>query len=289
MRIVVALFAGFWLFVATSSNRIYSQSYYGGKFKISSYSIDNYDYALYDFSRSGARMRAKYFATDAHSQYLNWKSDKRILLVTAGAFSASWDSDAIPVGLCVDNGTIINKVPDSEMDGLVVVYNGDAQIGGIGIVDLDENGIVCGKGDSKVTYHPRGSYSDRLGLLNWGKDNGLTIFQTQLVYSSDKFSNFSNLYYGDKKERRFLAICKKSGSVHHVVVDAPDELELNRSAQNAKKVLEYAGFRVLYILNLDTGGKNVLHVYNGSFLKNLEPNPDAALSEATNLLIYYYE
>ena len=270
----------------------HSQSYFSGKFKTTEYTHEGKSFTLYDFSRTGAVIRAKYFAQNAYTEYLKWKGTKEILLVTAGAFSDSWGVNGKPIGLCVDNGHIVSRVPDSKMDGMVIVYNGSSQIGGIAIVDLDKSGVKCktSKGDYKY-YYPRNSYTDRSNFLNWGEDNGLTLFQTQLVYSEKKSysENFSNLYYGNSRERRFLAICKKSGTVHHVIIDIPDPMYLNLAAKQAKYVLEYDGFDVLYIMNLDTGGKNILHAYNGVDLKNLQPNynSEARIEKATNLIIYY--
>ena len=267
-----------------------AQSYYGGKFSVKKYTHRDYSYTLYDFSREGTNMRAKYFAQNAYEQYKKWKTGKDILLVTAGAFSDSFKSWGKPVGLCVDNGKIVTKVADNVMDGMVIVYNGAAQIGGIAIVDLDKKPVRVenpyGSGNYE-SYRPRTYSSDRTNFLNWGKSAGVTLFQSQLVYSQNKATNFSNLYYGKKRERRFLAICMKGGNVHHVIVDAPDLLYLNLSAKYAKEVLEYDGLKVLYIVNLDTGDKDILHVYNGSYLANLRPNPNAKIEDATNLIVYY--
>ncbi len=275
-----------------SVQSVFSQSYFDGKFKQINESKGGDTYTLYDFSREGTVMKAKYFATNAYEQYEAWKSGKEILLITAGAFSDAWDSDAKPVGLCVDNGTTITKTANQTMDGMVIVYNGAAQAGGIAIVDLDAKPIKCettyGSGNYEY-YRPRSSSSDKTNFLDWGSREGLTLFQTQLVYSKDKTTNFSNLTYGDKRERRFLAICYKYGVVHHVVINAPSKEYLNVAAQNTKEILEENDFSILYILNLDTGAKNLLYAYNGNYLKDLKPENHeyAKIENATNLLIYY--
>lgn len=270
-----------------------SQSYFDGKFKISTSTYQGYTYQLYQFSRGGNLIKAKYFASDAYSQYLNWKSGKSILLVTAGAFSDSWKSDGKPIGICVDNGKPINRQPDNIMDGMVIVYNGGTQQGGVAVVDMDVKNVVVQTDTGSASFSPRTSSLDCVNFLAWGQKSGVTLFQTQLVYSTDRYDNFSNLYYGAKKERRFLAICRKDNVVHHVVVDAPARLELNLSASHAKSVLNQEGYTVLYIMNLDTGCKNILYAYNGVYLENAEPNKEAGCSteavieKATNLLVYY--
>ncbi|MDB5250643.1 MAG: hypothetical protein JWQ40_5037 [Segetibacter sp.] len=281
----------FFLCCVSQSSSLNGQAFFNGKFRIAGYSHNGYTYTLYDFSREANIMKAKYFAQNAFSQYQNWKNGKQILLVTAGAFSDSFDPTGKPVGLCVDNGTIVTRNPDANMDGMVIVYNGSAQQGGVVVVDMDVKPVrVESTYQTGIynTYYPRSSATDRVNFLNWGERNGVTLFQTQLVYSSDRTSHFNNLYFGNRRERRFLAICRKNNIVHHVVIDTPsaDKLELNLSASYAKAVLDYDGFNVLYIMNLDRGAKDILYGYNG-FLRDLKPNPDARIEDATNLLVYY--
>ncbi len=279
--------------------QVAAQSYFNGKFNVSSYDYQEKSWTLYDFSRAGGaatNMKAKYFATNAHQQYLDWKGDKEILLIAAGAFSDGWDSSAKPVGLCVDNGNIVNRSPQSEMDGMVIIYNGAAQIGGVAVVDMDKKYVNVespyGSGNY-VNYDPRDNATDAYNFLDWGEDAGVTLFQTQLVYSEKKSEseNFGNLTYGEQRERRFLALCKKGGNVHHVVVDLPDEEYLIKATKEAKAILEYEDFEVLYIMNLDTGAKNLLYAYNGSYLEDLKPYKGtydyATIENATNLIVYY--
>lgn len=262
-------------------NRTHGQSYFNGIFTTNGYTVGNYNYTLYAFSREDNTIKVKYFARNAYNRYNEWKTNKQILLVTAGAFSDSWESNAIPVGLCVDNGNIINRTPNNDMDGMVVIYNNEGQEGKVAVIDMDINPIILfGK-----RYWPRLYSSDNVQFLSLAEQYGLTIFQTQLVYSADRSSSFTNLYYGSKRERRFLAICRKNGYVHNVIVDAPDKLELNLSAKYTKDVLKYAGYDVSYILNLDTGGKNILRVYNGVYLRDLLV--DSKIIESTNLIVYY--
>jgi len=267
-------------------------SYFDGKFKVINETEGGEIYTFYDFSRKDSKIKAKYFATNAYSQYEAWKSGKTILLVTAGAFSDGWETTSKPVGLCVDNGITVTKTADPVMDGMVIVYNGGTQAGGIAVVDLDKNKVRCEDpygSKNYVYYQPRENATDATNFLSWGSREGLTLFQTQLVYSEDKSTNFANETYGKERERRFLAICKKDGDVHHVVINAPKKLYLMKSAKYAKNVLERNGFSLMYLLNLDTGNKNLLHVYNGSSLIDLKPSSheQAKIEKATNLLIYY--
>jgi hypothetical protein len=265
-------------------------SYFGGKYKISTKNKNGNEYKLYDFSRSGGQIKAKYFATNAYKQYQQWKLGKEILLIMPGAFSTSFDpKKAKPVGLTVDNGVLINRNIDNIMDGMVIVYNGGGQQGGIAVVDLDEKAVKVqkryGTGDY-ANYYPRTSSIDRDNFIKWGENQRVTLFQTQLVYSKDKSNNFSNLYSGKKRERRFLALCYKNSQLHHVVIDVPEYEYLNLAAKNTKEVLENDGFRVWYIMNFDTGGYDILHAYNGYYLEQIK-TAKMSIKEATNLLIYY--
>lgn len=288
------LFSTFITFFLSVPCHIFSQSdgsYFGNKYRIQTYSNGGNVYRFFDFNRTGAQIRAKYFATNAYSQYLNWKGNKDILLIVPGAFSSSFNADAKPVGLTVDNGHTVNRVIDNIMDGMVIVYNGGAQIGGVAVVDLDKKPVSVQNpyGSSNTEkYYIRNSYSDRYNFIKWGENENVTLFQTQLLYSKDRNSNFNNLYYGSKAERRFLALCYKFNELHHVIIDAPKDEYLNYAAKEALQVLEYDGFKVLYIMNFDTGGKNILYAYNGYYLQDMKPS-GAKIEDATNLLIYYKE
>ena len=276
-----------------SVNVCTAQSYFDDKFITKTATSAGQSFTFYEFSRAGTAMKAKYFVKkngqSAYSQYLGWKGSREILLVTSGAFC---DDNSDIVGLCVDNGETINATADPEMDGMVIVYNGGAQQGGIAIVDMDYKPVtVTDSGRSKYFY-PRSSITDRYKFLDWGRRSGVTLFQSQLLYSSDRSTNLSNLDYAGKstrplRERRFLAICRKSNTLYHIVVDAPDNQYLNRATYNAKNALESDGFSVSFIINLDTGSNDVLHVYNGSYLRDLNPNSDATVANVPNLLVYY--
>jgi len=258
-------------------------SYFYGKFTTSTQTHNGHKYTLYDFSREENTIKTIYFAYNSYNQYNTWKTGKKIILITSGVFEYY---NGIPVGLSVDNGRIINRSPDPVMDGLVVVYNGGAKQGGIGVVDLRYRSINVDDAGTQRTFSPR-DWKDTNNFLEWGKQSGVTLFQSQLVYSSVRSSNFGNLKYGIERERRFLAICTKNGVIHHIVVDAPDQVYLNLSASYAKGVLEYDGFEVLYIINLDTGTNNLLKYWNGSYLQDISANPDAHIDNVPNLLIYY--
>jgi hypothetical protein len=183
----------------------------------------------------GNAIKTKYFSRNANTRYTNWQKNKKVMLICAGAFSETWETTSKPVGLTVDAGKLVNSKIDPTMDGLVIVKNDF-----IFVMDLDklESGLKLDDG-SQLKINPRYNTKDKFILLNTAKKEKYTIFQTQLVYSKDKRLNFKNLYYGKKRERRFLATAYLNGNYYNIIVDVPDYLPLNQSAKYAKEVLDY--------------------------------------------------
>lgn len=267
--------------------------YLSGLYMLTNTEYQDYDLNVYDFSRRKSRrtgqIKAKYFAKNANSQFNEWKEGKKILFYCSGAFSESWDPNSPPLGVCVDNGNIVNRNLDSSMDGLVIVYNGGAQAGGIGVVNIDKDPVKVSQGGN-FTYDLR-NYSQKSSFLNWAASQDATVFQTQLMYTSKYgygFNESTHLTYGSSAERRFLAICIKDGTVHHIVIDHPGGDYLNRSAKRVHSYLsESMGYNVIGLFNLDTGGKNIMRAYDdeGDTLSRTSLDTD----EATNLLVYYVD
>ena len=266
------------------------RSFYNGLYQVYQQTYENVDFQVYQFSRKGVRMKAKYFAQNAYQQYQNWKSNKRILFVCAGAFSSKMKPGSPPVGICVDNGVIVQKTLDYTMDGLVVVYNGGAQQGGVGIVNMENEPLTARQGfDDPKEFWPRNSNSDKIQLLQWGSQQGLTVFQTQLMYSRSAGFGFpaNKERYGNTANRRFLAICSREGEVFHLVINMPRANHLNYSSKLAKNMLENNGFTIYGLLNLDTGGKDIMLAFDDR--SNLIAQAPVDLREATNLLAYYVD
>jgi hypothetical protein len=222
----------------------------------------------------------RYFSQNAGSRFEPWRQDKKVFIACAGAFSSTWEADSKPVGFTVDQGETINLNFDHEMDGLVIVENNS-----ISVIDLDylQAGIDLEDGQ-KISMNPRSSSFDCENLKRIAKEEKSTIFQTQLLYSIDRSSNFSNPYFGKIRERRFLAVCKKKNEFINVIVDAPDPAYLNLSAKYAKEVLEYDGYKIFYVLNLDTGDKNI---FWGTENNKLYDFGTIKITKSTNLIVWY--
>jgi hypothetical protein len=274
-----------------------SQKNLNGEFKKTSYTYKGNDFVFYDFPlvyKSGSQLKTIYFAKDAYQQFLNLKEKKEIILATSASFTNSFLFNGVPVGLCADNGLVINKMPDKVMDGIVILFNNDTQKGKIVVADMDEQKLNFQPDlGFNQTYNPREHVLDTYPFFKLIEKEKLSVFQTQLLYTSKKLDSecFKNLQYGNNdRTRRFLVIANKNGQTHQIIIDALDNQYLIESAKNAKDLLQNNDFKVLYILNLDTGCKNILYAYNGSYLENLNPNPTTksqTIEEASNLLVYY--
>ncbi|GAA4318780.1 hypothetical protein [Flaviaesturariibacter amylovorans] len=284
MRFLLTLLLSFGFVAGLSAQELY----FDGHFRKKSYMNNNHRYVLFDFKIGDGRVKTKFFAQNAYARYQEWKKNREVLLVTVGAFSDSWEMDARPVGMCIDEGTVVSRVADPRMDGIVLMY----PTGETTIADLGARSVYIRTDAGKEVLSPRESSVDRVRLLDWAEKNRVTLFQTQLLFSSFRPAAKPDLNYGEKRERRFLALCTKGGSEHQVVVDAPSDLTLNLSAAYAKEILEHDGFRVSFLLNMETGGRNILHAYNGAYLQDLQPNAsnaEARIERSTNLLVFYID
>lgn len=240
---------------------------------------NGYTLHVYDFDISQGT-KVKYFAQLGYQQYQSWQYGKKVSLLCAGAFSEFWTKDSAPVGFTIDNGRVANRDMDSKMDGFVMIINGK-----IDVIDLDnlESGFTTDDG-IYLRGNPRSDRVTRAMLLRDAVESKATVFQTQLLYSKDKSNNFQNLEYGDKRERRFLAIAKKNKDIHYIIIDIPKSGKLNQLAKYAYQALNTQSFQVDYILNLDTGGKNIFYVkQNGE----MDKKGSVHAREATNLIILH--
>jgi hypothetical protein len=242
-------------------------------------------------------IKTAYFAKEPYKKFLKLKQKANILFASSASFTLSLDMDKnIPVGFCSENGNVLNKMPHHTMDGLVVINNNSPEINNVKIIDFDEDVSSCKK--VKCTthfthYNIRDNSSDMFDFIATVEENRNSCFQTQLVYSSSKSDadNFATLNNGkNDRTRRFLSICEKDDLLYHVIVDGQEEDYLMASAKKAIEFLRSANYKVKYIVNLDTGSKNIIHSYDGEDLINLRPKSltsSAIIENAASLLVYY--
>jgi hypothetical protein len=235
-----------------------------------------------DRSASGKRIKAKYFASgDTYQKFLNWKGNKDIIMVSSGAYSSGMNGRySIPVGICVDNGEIVNRNIDHKMDGLVIVE----AVGGVRVSDVEKGNLYLGSLGKRVS-----PIKDKLVLLNWGREESATIFQTHLLAYDNKLRTYSN---GDAKRasRGMLAlVTDKKDNVMHIVFEIDREVSLYEAAKDALSTLKKRNLEVVGLMNLDRGAYDIMEAYNDNSQSMSFLSGSVSVSNATNLLVYYYE
>ena len=188
-----------------------------------------------------------------------------------------------PEGLTLDRGDVVNAVVMPERHGLVIIES----TGGIRVVDLGAGVVRVQDGHRILALRPLQSLADYGALLAWGRRQGATIFQTQLLAFGGQLRIDPAKAPREARERRFLALVRApAGTVQHVVLDLTRPAALADAAADAKTLLEDRGLHVEAILNLDVGTYNAFQLWDDAG----QPHPDVhgpvPLSRATNLLLY---
>ena len=262
-------------------------SYYEGSYKVYTTTYQSIDLQIFLFNQSDSDIKVKYLATQPSSRFYQLKRRKQILLTCTAGFSTSWMSNAKPKGLTVEKGRIINRVLQSSMDGLVIIHNFGNETGRLTVIDLNYPIVYTGIA-GQIEYDLK-DYYDRRRFLRWVQRERLTLFQTQVMYANQEkgFSN-RNLYYGDKALRRFLVQCTKKRTRYQAIINIPeDPLELNYASTLVYEFLDRSGYSIESIVNLDTGGKNILYAYDD--LEDFIFKSEKPLYYATNLIVYYLD
>jgi hypothetical protein len=233
-----------------------------------------------EFKRKSGRIKAKYFATNAVSNYTQWRPYNDVVLVCSGAFTNDYET---PMGITIDGGKLVNKLVDTKMDGLVVVYPN----GGIAISNLEDGNLRYGSPEIVADLR---SYRDLQGFINWAAQEKATVFQTQLLAFDNELKLDVNKARTSAAQRRLLVIAKNPmGEVLHLIYNITTPEYLGDAASN---VLRYAtlerGLTVVGMLNLDTGAEDILEVYNDYGFKVTEPAGPVPVANAVNLVAWTY-
>lgn len=250
-------------------------------------------------NRQNKRIHAKYFAaTDPHNnksvseRYLAWKKGKNIIAVSSGTYMTSCiPAYAKPVGLCIDNGIIVNNSMDTRLGGLVIV----SQTGSI---------VATKISDGNLTIHENGENKqidinktfDRNHFVNWAKNNDATVFQSHLLVYEDKLNTSpctgTTKSCSNKASRRFLAVgFNENNERVHIIIHSPSETTLYDGTYKVFKFLkEFKEMRkISFMINLDTGCQDVFNFYHTDGSKTPKIKGTLDEHEAVNLLIYHYE
>jgi hypothetical protein len=251
--------------------------------------FENEDYVMVSMSRKGEKVKAKYFTSayngdDVYTRYLKWSKGKNIILLSSAGYINN-DNQAIPDGLTIDDGNIINNVKQS-FDGLVIVY----PTGGIAVSNLKEGNlfIKCNSGDKTLNLN---NSLDISSFKSCAQEQKLTVFQTHLLVYKDQLK-FGNNYSTKNQERRFLAVGKdKNDNMVHVLVHHPLETTLKEGAVKVFNFLkDFKEMKqIIFMINLDTGRQNVFKLYDKSGNERFDIKGQTPITQAVNLLVYYFE
>lgn len=258
--------------------------------------IQGETYSMVKMSRKDDHVKAKYFAakdyngTSVYQRYQEWARNKNIVAVSSGTYMTYCESSiAKPVGLCIDRGTLVNNTLVDNLDGLAIVY----ATGGIAVSNLKDGDLTVTTTDNKKKTLDLKNAFQRAEFIKWAAENEATVFQTHLFCYKNELKVYSN-GSTDKRERRFLAVCKDdSGVVYHYIVNLSGWNTIYDASVKVTKFLkdtEEMG-NIVFLINLDTGCQNVFEVKkpDGSTDTREAFKADKDLSQAVNLLVYYYE
>lgn len=251
--------------------------YHGGAYQVYTLKENGMQFKLFDFAIGNTGVRAMYFGKNGKRGYDTWRRQTRpsIMCYLAVGFSKEFEQNQPPLGLCIDQGNTLNRALDPVMDGLVSI----SRDGHLSAIDIDRE-------QAQGRYNLRNA-RDKANFLSRISQNKSSVFQTQLMYSASEGSKMGELKHGKRASRRFLAICRdQQGQMHHIIVDLVASVHLNHAASNALAALQKKGYEVEYLLNQDTGARNIMTAYDQRGKKIYSAPVD--ISKATQLLVYYW-
>ncbi|MEM6263133.1 MAG: hypothetical protein AAGI38_11540 [Bacteroidota bacterium] len=277
MILLFILWTGFW----NHSGQLFAQKspvkYFGGAYQTYTLKAEGVKFKVFDLNVSNRRVKAQYFGQAAKKRYDAWRKRgrKRILCCFSVGFVKDYEHNT-PLGLCADDGRVLNRALEPSMDGLVTVRPGGKP-----------SAFDIGQDQWNGRYTLR-STSERVAFLKVIEQKGLSLFQTQLLYSYADSLKMSPNAKGKKASRRLLAICMDAtGREHHLVLNVISSARLYEAAVAAIIALKEKGFWVRYLLNQDTGSRDIMDAFDDQ-KKRIYSAP-VPMSEATQLLVYYYE
>lgn len=258
-------------------------------------------YAILKMSRKGDRVKVHYFAAKSYDgtsvglRYNKWSANKNTIAISSGTYMDKCDATiAKPMGLCIDDGNVVNNKLESSYGGIIVVYATGGMVASA--IEKGDLNITNSKTHAKLTIDVRNQFQKQ-SFLEWAKEEKATVFQTHLFVYKDSMRIIENPNELVKNApRRFLAVCKEEdGSVSHYIVNLPTASTLYEGVRKAKDYLKNIEdvAQIVFMINLDTGCQNFFNIYNpnGNIKQETNFNGDMKLTvnQAANLLAYYFE
>lgn len=227
------------------------------------------------------RIKVQYFASSAVNQFRSFKNQQHVVLATTGGYTTNFGGSKKPDGFTLENGKLINAVLLHDRHGLAVFSNNSVQA-----INLKANKIKLPNGD--ILDSPFESLAAYSQLLKWCKENQATVFQTHLLASNDSILINPSKSSNAQRERRLLALFQdKKGNKVHAIFNITSSYDLASITQEIFNIIAKREFKVLGIMNLDTGSYDILNVFNerGNLWPTVRGPVD--ISVATNLIVYY--
>jgi len=257
---------------------------------------NNEKFIMINMKRDGEKVKAKYFAAkdasgnNVYKRFSEWSKNKNIILLTGAAyFTGSSYADAVPFGLTIDDGKLVNEnMPEKGFDGLAIVY----ATGGIACSNINDGNLLI-KGNCNPTNKTLDVRKiwDRKEFINCAKEQNATVFQQHLLVYKDVLKVFYNPK-DEPRERRFLAVGKdENGKMVHTIVHYPTYTTLLDGAKKVNNFLkDYKGMKeIIFMINLDTGAQDVFRIYDKNGKARTDVKGPVDPEKAANLLVYYYE
>lgn len=285
--------------LVVSNSGLFDQ--YDSKYVETSTVADKVDsYSLIKMSRKDDRVKVKYFAakdfngSSVVQRYKQWSKNKNIIAYSSGTYMTSCDANlAKPVGICIDNGVVVNNSISDNLDGLGIVY----QTGGMVASNIKEGNLTVKKNDgSSLKIDLRNAFQ-RSQFIDWAKENNATVFQTHLFYYNNIIQVFPN-GNKEKRERRFLAVAKdQNGIVCHYIVNIKSKNNSGYTIYDATvKVTNFLKkyedvSNIVFLINLDPGCQDVFEVKTEKGLVDQRPGfkGTVPIENSANLIVYYFE
>lgn len=268
---------------------------------VNSLNYNNEKISYVAMARGGNRVKVKYFASrdfngaSVYQRYLDWSRNKNVIAVSSGTYMSpscnGADPNTKPVGLCVDNGIPVNRdLILSGLDGLAVVYPSGGG-GGIAVSNLKDGNLTISVPGGSQTINIKNKM-ELQRFISWAESNSATVFQAHLFAFKNKFLLDPSKASSQTAVRRVLAVGTDSeGQVIHYIVDFPNVSQtIYDAALKAYNFLtKRQNLNITFMINLDTGCQNVFNVFRQNGSVDTQFRGDTPLTNAANLLVYYFE
>lgn len=228
-------------------------------------------------------INTKYFADEGtaftvYERFSEFNTNKKnIILAASGGFINKFKQ---PEGLTAENGKIINASLLYDRDALLLFDNYNIER----LINLKLNTIKFN--DNLTINNPREDLKSYSLLIDYIKENKLTVYQSQLLAYDNTVLYINNF---NKKERRLFCSVKNTidNKQYYVIFNYDYPVSLYDSAVCTFDYLNKDKYYIDYIINMDTGGFNILEVYNNNNKAMAELRGIMNIRRAVNLLVFY--